>query len=211
MSNSSATGGYLSPLTVGPKGIPKPVQDVPFEDQIGDLIAGITGLDRNLYIRPRWQLDPPIIPAVEVDWVAFGIMSVVAEPGAHLTQVDDPALAASDNDGHAVLVQHEEISMLSSFYGQNSYEYATILRDGFRIQQNWVEARSRGFSLLDSGTIRNAPEQINYTWYRRWDFDFRIRRQIDRSYDILNLKSAQGTFHADGSQNISDTWDTENV
>ena len=73
MPNDSSTGGYLSPVSS------RPVEDDAFEDFIGNVVAGITGLARAM-VRPRWQPKPPH-PAITINWCAIGITTIVSDYG----------------------------------------------------------------------------------------------------------------------------------
>ena len=61
MTNTSATGGFLSPLST-----PAPLEDQALADFFQQYVAGITGIAGNL-VRPRWQAEPPNIPQVASD------------------------------------------------------------------------------------------------------------------------------------------------
>jgi hypothetical protein len=46
---------------------------------------------------------------------------------------------------------------------------------------------------VDTGPIRAAPDLINEQWVRRYDIELTFRRKITRSYEVLNILTAQGT------------------
>jgi hypothetical protein len=183
MANTSASGGPLVPSTT------TPVQDDPFEDLIGNTIAGLTGIARGL-VRPRWQPKPPAMPADTVSWCAFGIMEIDGDWASHLQHV--PA-----GDGSTVATRHETLRMLASFYGPAGYSNASMLRDGLWIQQNWDALNAVGVALLECSRSRTASELVNNRYIRKVDLEMVFRRVITRTYPILNLLSAQGSIVPD--------------
>lgn len=210
--NTSATGGYLAPTTTDPP------SDIDFGRQLSNLVAGVSGVPGNL-VRPRWQPDPPPIPKATTDWFAVGVTTVEpAEKGTpylrHVGRAYDEAGNEVEYDGRSDLIEHELITVLASAYGPNSGKFSSRLRDGLWLEQNWHLANSRGMVLMDVGPIRHVPEQIDNTWFDRRDVEIKIRREVDRSYPILNILSAQGTFHGDRlptTAEPTEDWSTENA
>jgi hypothetical protein len=226
--NTSATGGYLAPSTTPPP------SDTDFARQLSNLIAGVTGIAGSL-VRPRWQPEPPPIPKITENWVAIGATAVDPADrgtasiihvgrdyvqdrlarGESLPVGSDPA--SNDEllyDGRDDLTEHEMITILASVYGPASGGYASLLRSGLMIDQNWELAHSRGMVLMEVGTIRHVPEMIDGRWYDRRDVEIKIRRQVDRSYPVLNILSAQGELRADRLPSTAEPtqdWTTENV
>ncbi|MEZ2410545.1 hypothetical protein AB6806_27490 [Bosea sp. RCC_152_1] len=183
MANTSATGGPLVPSST------TPVEDDAFEDLIGNTISGLTGITRGM-VRPRWQPTPPPMPPDNVSWCAFGIMELDADWGAH--QQHHP-----EGDGSTELTRHETLTMLASFYGPNGYSKASQLRDGLWIKQNWDSLNAAGVALLECSRARTATDIVNERYIRKIDLEMQFRRVITRTYPILNLLSAQGSFTTD--------------
>lgn len=183
MANDSATGGPLVPTAT------TPVEDDAFEDLIGNTISGLTAIERG-NVRPRWQPKPPAMPPDNVSWCAFGIMELDADWGAHQQHIPD-------GDGSTELTRHETLTILASFYGPNGYSKASQLRDGLWLKQNWDALNAVGVALLECSKARTASEPINTRFIRKIDLEMRFRRVIARSYPILNLLSAQGSFTTD--------------
>jgi hypothetical protein len=210
MSNDSATGGYLAPAETGPA----PAQDSTFEDQLQAIIVGITSLAGDM-VRPRWQPRPPVQPKPNEDWCAVGITDVQSEG---MPVVQHVGRAYNENgvevpyDGHDDLQEHERITLLCSFYGPGCNGNAALLRDGLYIAQNREVMRAQGMGLLDVGRVVSLPEQVNMGWIRRVDLEFRVRRQVDRRYPVLNILSAQGAIVADTHAPApSQGWDSQNA
>lgn len=183
MPNTSATGGYLDPTTTAP------VQDDGFEDLIGGAISGIAGITRAL-VRPRWQPTPPAQPSLETNWCAFGITQIDADWSATVTHL--PA-----GDGSDEVVRHDTVRLLASFYGPAGYGNATKVRDGLWVAQNRDGLRSAGLVVNECDRIRTASDLMNERFIRRVDLDIVLRRAVMRSYPVLNLLSAQGSFRTD--------------
>lgn len=210
--NTSATGGYLAPSTTPPP------SDTDFARQLSNLIAGVTGIAGSL-VRPRWQPEPPPIPKITENWVAIGVTAVdPADRGTasitHVGRAYDDLGVEVPYDGRDDLTEHEMITILASVYGPASGGYASLLRAGLMIDQNWELAHSRGMVLMEVGTIRHVPEMIDGRWYDRRDVEIKIRRQVDRSYPVLNILSAQGELRADRLPSTAEPtqdWTTENV
>jgi hypothetical protein len=196
----SSTGGYLVPTT------PLPLDDEILHRRISNLIAGITGLPGNL-VRPRWQPNPPQIPAPETNWVAVG---VVTYPSSHGTPV---RRHISDGDGYDVLDDPELIRLLASFYGPNCGAYARLCRHALWVEQNWEQLAPLGLSLSDAGDIAVVGEDLNETWYRRADLPITLAQDLTRTYMILNILRADGVVHAQyaSGDGVDVKFDTNNV
>lgn len=196
--NSSAFAGYLTPTSA------PPANDFDLSDQLNELIAGVTGIPGQ-NVRPRYQPRPPVIPAATTDWIAFGDITT------DTLRVASPIKRHySDGDGHDELRQDTLLTVLVSAYGPNSKHYSELLRDGLFIDQNFDVARTRGLKLQEIGTIRHVPELINDIWYRRYDMELLLKREVVRSYAVLNILSSQGTL-VGNEEGHEYTWNTELV
>lgn len=183
MANTSASGGYLQPSSTAP------VENDAFEDLLGGLIAGISGLTRGL-VRPRWQATPPAMPTITTNWCAFGITAIDADWSAATTHIPD-------GEGADEVVRHDTVHILVSFYGPAAYGLAAQVRDGLWVPQNFEAVRMAGIALLECDRIRTASDLINERFVRRVDLDILLRRAVVRTYPILNLLTAQGAFVLD--------------
>lgn len=188
MSNTSATGGYLSPAAS-----PAPLDDAALGDFLQAMVVGITGLPGKM-VRPRWQQTPPNIPARNTDWAAAGVTERQPETFAATQHVDDAG------GGYDVLYRNEEISYLVSFYGPNAGSNVGVMSDGLQIPQNLEVLAAQRMGLIESAKPRRAPELIKNIWMDRYDLEIRFRRQIVRQYTVLTLLSAVGTVVTDSGQ-----------
>lgn len=194
MSNTSATGGYLVPSSTAP------AEDDALDDLFADVVAGVTGLDRDQMVRPRWQRTPPAEPAIDVNWCAVGVMD--SDPDANAWIGHDHAGNGSDR-----MQRHEQIEVLASFYGPNAKGYASLLRDGLAVTQNREALYAAGIAYVEAGRIIAAPDLANQQWRRRFDITLTFRRQVNRTYPVLNLLSAEGEIATDPA--ASTPWSTE--
>ncbi|WP_288074671.1 hypothetical protein [Pseudomonas sp.] len=176
MANTSATGGYLAP-----GGPPLPA-DIGLEDILQPMVAGITGL-AGQYVRPRWQPKPPKQPEPSVDWCAIGVTST--------TNDANPAIEHDGTgDGEDRYQRHQQIDVLASFYGPNAQGYGQRLSDGIYLPQNGEAIRQSGMVFVEAGELIAVPELVNQQWIRRYDLRIRLRRKIERTYQVLNILSA---------------------
>lgn len=198
MTNTSATGGYLVPDPTTP-----PLEGQALEDFIGDVIAGITGLDRDTAVIPRWQPEPPNITDAGTCWVAFGFQPdrendtfpYVGHNGG--ASVDDPG-------AYDELQRNEMLPCLCSFYGLGAGSaadaYCAQLRDGLLIDQNREALTAQGFALTSIDPPQPVPTLLKERWLYRVDLKVNFRRLIVRQYPVLNIASAQSTLEVDAHQ-----------
>lgn len=183
MANTSATGGYLTPIS------PPIAEDDALDDIFQELIVGLTALPADL-VRPRWQPVDRKMPDVGVNWCAIGVTT--DEPD------NDPYLRHSPaSTGQDTLQRTETIRVLATFYGPNAKGYAKIARDGLHIAQNRTQLEIALLAVITTDTIRAVPEQINNQWVRRYDLPLVFRRTVQRTYAIENLVSADVTLHVE--------------
>jgi len=192
MPNNSSTGGYLAPVVAAP-----PAEDDALDDLLQALVAGVTGLDGTL-VRPRWQPTVPKQPDPGTNWCALGI--TVQTPDAGPAIQHDPA-----GDGSDTYNRHQDIELLCSFYGPAAKGYAQRLADGMAIPQNHEQLGLNDMAFVSAGEIRAAPDFVNQQWVRRYDMTLALRRKITRTYQVLNLLSAQVGTTTDSVPPVSGT------
>lgn len=177
MANDSTTAGYLAPTG-------DVVADDGLEDIFSGMIVGITALPAAL-VRPRWQTNPPPIPAASVNWCAVGITVTTPDANAAISHA-----LGDDGDGIDNLLRHEDIEVLASFYGPQGQANALRLRDGLQVAQNRDTLAVTGVRFVAAGKVTNAPDLANQQWIRRYDLTLNFRRPVSRTYNIRNLQSA---------------------
>jgi hypothetical protein len=182
--NTSATGGYLQPAFS-----PAPLEDAALYEFLQAAVVGITGLDGTL-VRPRWQAEPSLLPTEGTAWCSIGVTDREADTYAYLG-------AFPDNAAGYAMQRHEEFTLLCSFYdlGYNGQAdtLAALLRDGLTIPQNQETLGGGGIFLVSDTDLTPVPVLLKQRWQYRVDLAVRMRRQIDRNYPVLTLRSAQGT------------------
>ena len=180
----SSTAGYLQPASS-----PAPLEGNTLQDFFHDWIMGITGLAAT-NIFPRWQPEPPNLPADTVDWLAFGITKREADTNA-------AELHSPSGTGYNIIVRQEILSILVSVYGPNADSTAEVLREGMQLAQNRETLSLADMGLIECGDIVIAPEIVKEKWMYRLDLTFRIRRQITRQYSILSMLSSEVILDTD--------------
>lgn len=173
--NTSATGGYVAPLTASLDG------DA-LDDVLQAAVAAITGIPGNL-VRPRWEPVPPQQPLAGTDWAAIGVMNET--PDANAWFGHDPT-----GDGTDKMQRHVDLDVLVSFYGPNARGNVSLLRDGLAIAQNREAVAQSGVSFVASGITRNVPELVGQQWLQRCDLALQFRRLIGRTYPIDTITQA---------------------
>lgn len=172
--NTSATGGYLLP-----EGEVVP-NDQELEDILQGFIKGVTALSGQM-IRPRFQTIPIAVPAVGVDWVAFGIKSVVQDDSPYIKQDAENSKS----------IRHEDIELFLSFYGDHGQHFAKTFIDGAAIPQNIAQLQQYKIKFIDIGGVITAPDLINSQYVHRFDVIAKFRRKTERLYQIKTFESFQ--------------------
>ena len=181
MPNNSASGGYLLP-----SGSPAPLEGKALFEFLQQIFVNITGLPGTSFF-PRWQLESPNLPAVGTDWAAFGIVKRTNLKFQYVTATST----------YSEYQTHEEMEILTSFYGPNADTYAALLRDGLYISQNREVLLNNAMGLVDTGDLITTSELVKSQWLYRVDLRVNIRRQIVRQYAILDVLSESGTIYID--------------
>lgn len=182
MAADSSSSGFLSPSAT-----PAPLEDDALVNFLQEWIVGITGV-AGTNVRPRWQPEPPNIPAENVTWMAFGIIKRVADTFA-------AELHVTTGNGYNQIRRHEVIHVLASVYGPSANNVAGLLREGMQVAQNREILSLNNMGLVESGDVLQVPELLKEKWLYRVDLEFSIRRQIVRDYAVLNLQSGQATLN----------------
>ncbi|MFJ7312522.1 LIC_12616 family protein [Pseudomonas sp. NPDC098747] len=178
MSNTSATGGYLTPA-----GTAAPAEDVELEDILQGMVKGITALSGPM-VRPRWQPGNPKQPEPTDNWCAIGVSNSKSDANPSITH-------DGGGDGAERYSRHEAFTVLASFYGPQSQGFAGLLRDGIFIPQNREALRVHRVAFVSASEVKPVPELVNQQWIRRYDLFLEMRRQIVRTYPVLNILSAE--------------------
>ncbi len=184
MANDSTQAGFLVPTATSP-----PLEDAALDAVFQQMVVGLTGLPGNL-VRPRWQPTVPQQPEPSVSWCAIGV--TLSDP-----DVNPEMWHNSAGDGSDTLLRNEVLTVLLSFYGPNAGANAAQARDGIFVSQNQAFLTSYSMGLLEVGKKRAVPELVNQQWVRRFDLDMTVKREIVRTYNVLNILSVEGTVDAD--------------
>lgn len=184
VANTSATGGYLAPASS-----PAPLEGEGLLAFLQGVVVGITGLPGDM-VRPRWQAEPPNIPAAGSVWAAIGVTTRPTDAYAYTREL---------NTG-TELQRHEEMDLLCSFYDLGSTGQAdamcALLRDGFQIAQNREPLFRNGMGLVHTDDAVAVPSLLKMRWLYRVDMNVKLRRVILRNYPVLTILSEVGTLKA---------------
>lgn len=181
MSNTSATGGVLFPIGT------LPLDDVELDAVFQTLAVGITELPGDL-VRPRWQTaadvpgnlgGTPKQPEPGVNWCAIGVVNVKQSAG--------PWLVYDENTNTELYWDHEELTVMATFYGPNCQSFMRLLRAGLNVPQNTESLLPYMIRYVGCGPIRTVPELVNQQWIRRQDISLEFRRKVIMTYGIENI------------------------
>ncbi len=180
MNNTSASGGYLLPAA------PTPLPgSLTFEQFLQQVFVGISGLPGDL-VRPKWQVNPPKQPDFDIDWLAIALVD---------NEADANAYTGPDSNGVNTMQRHEALEVACSFYGPNAMDFAALVRDGFQVSQNLEVLRSALMGFVSTNKIMRVPDLVNERWIDRYEMSVFLRREIVRTYPVLNLVSSSGILH----------------
>ena len=167
---------------------PNPTEDEALDLIFQALVSGVTGLNGNL-VRGMWQNPPPKQPEVGVNWAAVGVLTSRGEgsAGVYIQHLNGPQINDQSGD---LLVRHEQLEVLASFYGPNAKKYSGILRDGLFEDQNRQALGMVDIAFVGNDPQRAAPDFVNQQWIRRWDLPMQFNRKIQRVYGVQNIVAA---------------------
>lgn len=180
MVNNSSTGGYLLP---NPE-FPTLPQSLTLKQFLQVALVGISGLD-GVFVRPKWQREPPKQPDIDINWMAFAVTQ--SNPDAN-------AYTGLKEDDTAILQRHETLEIQCSFYGPDCEDLASLVRDGFQIQQNLEGFRFANMGFVSVSQAIHLPELVHERWIDRVEMSIYLRREIQRAYPVLFFASAGGTI-----------------
>lgn len=185
MANDSSTGGYLVPTSTG-----SDLNDIALATFLQGVVVGITGLPGNM-VRPRYQLEPPNVPDLGINWAAISRGTAKRDPFAAVIHI-------GAGDGDDLVVRNRTVEVLCSFYGPAAETNGELLAMGMEVAQNREAMRAAGFALVGGvGDAVIAPAQIKGKWTYRVDIGFTVRQQQQYTYPILNLEAIQATLTSD--------------
>jgi hypothetical protein len=192
VSNDSKTGGPIAPVP----GSPAPLEGQALNNFLQELFAGVTGLDGTM-VRPSFQTIPPNAPTDGNAWMSFYVGRRPADTFPYVGHDPD----GDGGEGVDRLQRHETLHVQCSFFdlGTNGLAafYAATLRDGLAIAQNREPLTIAGMGLVAISEALDVPVIVKQRWMYRIDMEVVIRRQIDRTYPVRNLLSADGTLKTD--------------
>lgn len=184
--NTSATGGYTLPSYTQPN-----PANLTLEQFIQTVLVGVTGLDGKL-VRPKWQQEPPKMPDINTNWMAFGIAQSTPTFNAYVAQ---------QPDGTTQYQRQQQLNVSLSIYGPQALDIANIVTDSFQIPQNNAGLLSANMGLVEVGQALHIPELINERFFNRYELTVVLNRQVQRLYPVLSFISAGGIIYTQTAAN----------
>lgn len=181
MATSSRFKGFLRPT------IPVPEFDQALDDLLNPTIAGILGLNGDLWVRPRFQESAPAQPDRNTPWVAFGVNRTIS----------DTYQAVRQTNSGAAVIRYQILEVLLSFYGPTADAMAAEFRDGLLISQNRYLLTQGDIGVVDIGESRKVPALFKEKWLTKVDMNLTLSRQTERLYPVEVLLSAGITLNTD--------------
>lgn len=175
--NNSSTGGYLSDISD-----PSPLEDDELLNVFQVAVAAITDLDPTL-VRPSWQAQPPTQPSADTNWCAIAVSTYIP--------TDFPVFLHDGVKQVDNVFFLEQLDFRAFFYGPRSFRYASILRAGLYVPQNFWGLSVYGIKLHSADQITNVTELINSQYISRADLTASFTRMIQRTYAVENILGAE--------------------
>lgn len=185
--NNSSTGGYLLPTNQSPY-----PDGLTFKQFLQQIFVGLSNLPGSM-VRPSWQPNPPEQPDLTVNWMAFGVNSI--DPDAN-------AFTGFNSQNVNTTQRHESLEVKCSFYGPDCEEISSQVRDGFQITQNIEALTLANMGFTGTNKAMHVPDFVNERWIDRFEMLVFLKREIIRTYPILNFISVSGNLDAFISGNL---------
>lgn len=187
---NSSTGGPLLPYPT-----PAPLEDDALDDFLQQFVVGVTGMPGQ-WVYPRWQEEPPNLPAWGTDWAAIGVTD---------REGDTYGVEEHASDGTTYVSRHETLDVAATFYGPNAQSNAALFRDGLGLAQNHEVLFNAGMGLHDVGQLQRSGDLIKMRWLPTSELPFKIRRIIVRAYPIRDVASLSLTVQTEQTTVVYDT------
>lgn len=168
---SSSAAGFLAPLTA-------PIYDDPLDNFFHAFLAALSTIPGPL-VRPRWQPEPPNLPAFTTDWMAWGIVDVEA---------DNFAFQGMPADNQFAVERDEVLTMLMSFYGPRAGQLASQVSMSMQLGQNRAYLRTQNLTLIEVMNQARVPALLKEKWVPRVDQRVRFRRRASWAYQVHQLE-----------------------
>lgn len=166
---------------------------------IQTVMVGVSGLS-GPFVRPKWQVEPPKQPDLDVNWMAIGIDICVPDANGYVWP---------NQDGSTYSQRMETLEVGCSIYGPDALEIYGLIRDGFQIEQNRWQLNAAGMGFIEVTTARKIPDLFNQRWIERVVTSVFLRREIQRIYAVPTIISANGIIYVpDISEDFTLNWAT---
>ncbi len=173
VTGSSTAAGFIAPISA-------PIYDDPLDDFLHTFLRVLSGIPGQ-FVRPRWQPEPPNLPAFTQNWLAWGI-----------TELEEDRFAYQGQSAESATVERDELlTMLISYYGPAATQIAKQVSASIQLGQNRAYLQDQSMTVIEVyGAIR-IPALLKEKWVPRVDQRVRFRRRATWAYNIKTIQSAQ--------------------
>jgi len=172
--------GYIQPSSS--QGLPGGLTLAQF---IQTVLVGVSGISGTL-VRPRWQVNPPKNPDIDINWMAFGVKTITPDTYGYVV---------SSSDTSSTYQRQEGIEVELSLYGPDALENAVLISDGFQIPQNRDALKAANMNFTEASPPLHVPDLLNERFVDRVVMSVFLRRQVQRTYSVPTILSSVGTVH----------------
>ena len=85
--------------------------------------------------------------------------------------------------------EHEDLEILTSFYGPNAGANMNRLRLGLYVAQNRDMIKAAGLNMVSVGRPVRIPDLVNVQFINRIDLPVSLRRKISLTYNVQSLNA----------------------
>lgn len=185
MANTSATGGYLLPIST------LPPNDQELEDLLQPWLVGLTGLDGSL-VRPIWQEDPPARPERNISWMAFGFKGRKRDWSHYEKHITDPD---DETKSYDLTYRNQELEITCVCYGPTANALSDSIWSNVQIAQNREFLFRNWMSFISVDDPTPLAEKLKEKWLPRVDVRIHLRRAVSLRYSVLDLAGATVTVN----------------
>lgn len=151
------------------------------------VLVGLSNLEGK-FVRPSWQAEPPKQPDGSVNWIGFQINN---------PKKDFDAFVGATDDGSPNFKRHYTFEVAIQVYGPDCEDIASLIQDNLQIPQNLEAMRAASIGLVSSTDAMHVPDLVNEKWVDRYTLSIFLKREVERSYKVQSILTAEGAIKSD--------------